>query len=135
MADRIAISEQEAAAWLDSYKAAWEKRDVELVLSLFTENADYRERRFGEPLLGHATLQSYWQNRVFEHQRDITFDYQIWAVRGGECVATWQAAFTWLPIMGRMEIDGILCAGFDDRRDGKLVCAHFSEWMDQREVQ
>lgn len=134
MAEDIVVSEAEAESWLDGYKAAWEGRDIDLALALFTEHADYRERRFGEPLLGHKTLESYWRDRVFEHQRDITFTHQIWGVSGNECIATWQATFMWLPINGVMQLDGIARISFSERRAGRLVCSRFTEWMDYQEI-
>ena len=127
------INEAEAIEWLNGYKAAWENRDIEAVLALFTPDADYRERRFGEPLLGHATLASYWRDRVFEHQRDISFNFQLWGVRGNELIARWQAAFTWLPISGTMHIDGVMQVVFGARRDEKPIGIAFSEWLDMIE--
>lgn len=128
------ISEAEAIAWLNGYKHAWEARDVAAALALFTPDANYRERRFGEPLLGHANLESYWRDRVFEHQRDIVFDFELWGVRGNELMARWQAAFTWLPINGRMQLDGVMHVVFGEPRDGKPVGIAFSEWLDMTEV-
>ena len=128
------ITTKEAAEWLDNYQTAWINRDIDLVVSLFTKDADYREKRFGPPLLGHPTLQSYWQDRVFEHQRDINFTYQIWAVDGRVCVAGWQAKFTWVPINGIMEMDGVFRLTFADKgRDGHLRCSEFAEWFDIQE--
>lgn len=134
MTGRIKITETEAAQWLEGYKTAWETRDVDLAVSLFTDDADYREKRFSEPLLGHKTLRSYWQDRVFEHQRDISFHYDIWAVKGNQCFAGWQASFTWLPINGIIEIDGVCRLTFGAREDARLLCSVFEEWMDHHEI-
>lgn len=131
----IEITETEATQWLDGYKSAWETRDVDLAVSLFTSDVEYREKRFGEHLLGHKTLHSYWQDRVFEHQRDILFCYDIWAVKGNQCFAGWRASFTWLPINGIMQIDGAFRLAFGERQGTQLLCAEFNEWMDHREVQ
>lgn len=130
----MTITETEVAQWLDAYKKAWETRDTDLALSLFTEDAEYREKRFGEPLLGHTTLRSYWQDRVFEHQRDISFSYEVWGIRDNQSMVTWQASFTWLPINGIMEIDGVFRLAFGAREDDRLLCSEFAEWMDQQEI-
>jgi hypothetical protein len=134
MNDVITVTEGEVEAWLKLYKSAWENRDLALIVTLFTEKADYRERHFGESLLGHKDVRSYWENRVFEHQRDISVDHQIWGVRNNEAMSTWQASFMWLPINSVIQIDGVVRMTFSERRDGVLVCSHFHEWMDYDEV-
>lgn len=134
MSDLITVTEEEVADWLKMYKVAWETRDLDLVVTLFTENADYRERHFGESLLGHNSVESYWRDRVFEHQRDITVNHQVWGVKGNQCMTTWQASFTWVPINGIIQIDGVVRATFSEKRDGRLVCSQFHEWMDYDEV-
>jgi hypothetical protein len=126
------ITEAEAETWLESYKAAWIDRSVEKAMPLFTPTVDYREKRFNEPLLGHADLRSYWEDRVFEHQRDVTLHTQIWAVRDQVLIAGWQATFTWLPINGIIEADGV-CRAHLLRQDGAVRCARYDEWMDLRE--
>ncbi|MBU1176234.1 MAG: nuclear transport factor 2 family protein [Alphaproteobacteria bacterium] len=120
-------------AWLHAYKHAWQERDVDAALALFTDDASYRERRFGEPLLGHKTLESYWRDRVFEHQRDIAFDFQLWGVKGNELMARWQASFIWLPINGLMRMDGVMHVTFAGRRNGRLIGSDYSEWFDHTE--
>ena len=130
----IKITPEEAAHWLNNYKSAWVDRDVALAISLFTDDVDYREKRFGPPLLGHPTLHSYWQDRIFEHQRDITFDFQIWSVSDNICIAGWQAKFTWLPINGIMAMDGVFRLTFAGRDENGLKCAIFDEWFDIEET-
>jgi len=127
------ISNAEVVSWFEGYKSAWVERDVELAVSLFTADAEYKEKRFAEPLLGHPTLRSYWNDRVYEHQRDISFDYQIWSVKENICIAGWQASFTWLPINGIMQMDGVFRLTFTKADDGKILCTNFNEWMDCQE--
>lgn len=129
-----AINEDEAINWLNGYKTAWETRDVDAALALFAPEARYRERRFGDPLVGYKSLKSYFRDRVMEHQRDISYDFDLWGVRGNALVARWQASFTWLPINGIMRMDGICHAVFGGRADDRLVCIEYNEWFDQIEV-
>jgi len=130
----IVITAEEASRWLDRYKKAWEERDVAKALALFSEDVDYREVRFGPPLLRHKTLESYWRVQVEEYQRDIRFESQLWGVSGNEAVATWQADFHWLPINGFIRIDGILKLVFSDRGPDGLICRQFNEWFDYVET-
>lgn len=124
------VSAEEVAQFFDLYKTAWEKKRTDLATSLFTEDVDYRENRFGEPLQGHTTVRSYWQDRVFEHQQDIRFDYKIWSTRGNEAMVTWQARFHWVPINGIMDLDGVTLVRFVGRQDGHLIANMFHEWFD-----
>jgi nuclear transport factor 2 (NTF2) superfamily protein len=128
------ISEDEAIAWLNNYKTAWETRDADAALALFLPEIRYRHRRFTEPLTGHKALKSYFRDRVMEHQRDISFDFELWGVKGNGLMARWHASFTWLPINGYMRMDGVSHVVFGGREDGRLMCVEYNEWYDQIEV-
>lgn len=39
-------------AWLESFKRAWEEGDPAQIGPLFTEDATYAEKPFGEPIQG-----------------------------------------------------------------------------------
>jgi len=130
----LVVTPEEASAWLDGYKRAWEERDVDAALSLFSEDADYREVRFGPPLLRHKDIESYWRVQVCEFQRDPKFDYQLWGISGNQAIATWQADFHWLPINSFIKIDGICKLVFSGRGPNGLVCSQFNEWFDYVET-
>ncbi len=130
----LEASENEARDWLDSYERARESRDLEAALALFAPDVRYCERRFAVPLQGRKTLESYWRDCIFEHQRDICFDYQFWGVRGNETIALWQATYTWLPINGIMRADGVCHVVFSERENGRLICGEYNEWFDLIEV-
>ena len=127
------ITREQAEAWMNWYKRAWEDRDVALAISLFTSDVDYRENRFGDPLRGFKSLEQYWRARVAEYQRDVHFQFQVWAVSGSECYAGFQAHFIWLPMNGIMELDGACRLRFVRRDDGQLLCSKFEEWLARRD--
>lgn len=129
-----AITAEEAIGWLTGYKTAWENRDVDAALALFAPDVRYAERRFKHPLLGHGSLKSYFRDRVMEHQRDIRFEFELWGVRDNELMARWQAVFTWLPINGIIEMDGVCNVIFARREDGRLIGIEYNEWFDQTEI-
>jgi hypothetical protein len=106
MSDSFTVSMAEAGQWLEIYRNAWIGRDTELVLSLFTENATYRESRFLPAFIGRESIRRYWANNVVAGQRDIAFDFDLFAVRGPQAFTHWTAHFTWLPVNGIMELDG-----------------------------
>ena len=128
------LTEAQARRWIDAYKAAWEKGDADLAASLFHEDALYRERPFTAPIQGRDAVHKYWSRRVTDYQEDVIFDYNFWSVKGNECYYQWQAAFTWLPINGRLELDGVCKLTFSLVDDDMPVCQIFEEWFDLREL-
>lgn len=128
--DRIVISQAEAEAWLSRYKSALEGHDVAAMLALFSEGADYRERRFGEPLLGHDSFEAYWRDRICAPQHDIVFTFEVWGVRGSEVMTRWQTVFTLDTIGTVMQMDGIMHVVFDGRNADGLVAGALDQWFD-----
>ncbi len=60
---------------LSQYKTAWEKRDPDLAVELFTANATYQEDPFdGRPLRGRKEIYAYWEE-IPRYQRNISFTY------------------------------------------------------------
>jgi ketosteroid isomerase-like protein len=59
----------DANGWIEGYRRAWENADTDLVLTLFTEDANYRSNPFEEPHIGHAGIRAYWDG-VTSQQRD-----------------------------------------------------------------
>lgn len=130
------VTHEQADAWFNGYKYAWENRDTAAALALFTPDVDYREKRFGQGLVGHKDLRPYWQGRVFEHLRDVSYSYKLWGVEGDSCIAFWQASFLWLPINAVMQIDGvsrIKCVP-PEQPDAPIKCSLYEEWMEHNEV-
>lgn len=124
----IAIGEADVVAWLDRYKRAWEERDAELVAALFTLDATYREQPFAAPVRGRDGVRRYWLANVVEHQRDVHFEHELWAVRDKRGFFHWRAHFTWLPINGIMELDGVSRISFA-AGDAGLLCHRLEEWI------
>jgi len=48
------MTEQLLRSWLDTYGRAWETRDPEAVVALFTEDGTYQETPFVEPMRGRS---------------------------------------------------------------------------------
>ena len=50
------------ADWISAYGRAWETRDSDAVVALFTEEATYRSSPFREPPnRGHDGIRAYWE--------------------------------------------------------------------------
>jgi ketosteroid isomerase-like protein len=56
--------------WIDRYADAWERADVDLAASLFTEDATYRQLIFEAPNVGQDGVAAYW-SRVTSQQSDV----------------------------------------------------------------
>jgi hypothetical protein len=47
--------------WIESYGRAWEAADEELIVSLFSEDAEYRSSPFRKAFVGHDEIRAYWR--------------------------------------------------------------------------
>lgn len=78
---------------LKIYKEAWERQDPEKILTIFTEDAVYREYVLKNPLIGHRQIRGYWQKKVVEEQSEIKFKVLNVYIDGNTVIAEWDAVF------------------------------------------
>lgn len=78
---------------LARFKAAREQRDVDGVLSLLAEDAEFRPDPFESPLLGAVAIRAYW-NDVATQQIDVDFDAERVWVSGHTLLSSWHVAWT-----------------------------------------
>ena len=119
----VSIDAAAFSAWLDRYKQAWEERDADQALPLFTEDATYAETPFDPPKQGQAGIHDYWADIVID-QREVRFDYELLACAGDTGLAHWRASFRKLPDNDLIEFDGIFRCAFAE--DGRV--SRFQEW-------
>lgn len=117
-------------AWLREYGRAWEDRDADAAVALFSEGAEYHETPFDEPMRGRDAVRSYWAE-LPGAQRDVTFRWEVLADDADVGVARWQAEFTRIPSGVRVWLDGVCTVRFDD--EGR--CREFREWWHRTESQ
>jgi ketosteroid isomerase-like protein len=86
------LTEASLAAWLEGYKAAWETRDADKAVALFTADATYQDEAFTPPNVGSRGIRDYWA-KVTAGQRDVKFQYQVLSVKGNTGIAHWSAEF------------------------------------------
>jgi hypothetical protein len=114
---------------LARYKRAWERRDPDLAVSLFREDAEYRYDPFEPPLVGANAIRGYW-NDAAATQANVEFDAErIW-VAGSTVLASWHAAFTRRTSSERVRYRGFMTLELDDER----LVARFREWAIGRSV-
>ena len=112
-----------AGELLTTYSRAWETFDGDAWVSIFSDDAEYHEDPFGEPLVGHNALRAYLLDASMS-QRDVEYTVERHWVSGDTVLAAWHATFT-RRASGRL----VRTAGFmtaEVARDGRI--ARFRGW-------
>jgi limonene-1,2-epoxide hydrolase len=87
------MTKEPATELIAVYGKAWEERDADLILSVFTPEATYFDPREGTQN-GHAGIKAYWESKVIGSQKDIVFKLlNVW-IDGDNVIAEWNATFT-----------------------------------------
>jgi limonene-1,2-epoxide hydrolase len=89
------------------YGRAWETRDADLVLSVFTEDATYQENPFSKPMAGHAAIRHYWEEATGPH-REVQFHWEYASALGREHCIEWACTFTRGDVRGQIELRGVM---------------------------
>jgi ketosteroid isomerase-like protein len=75
------------------FKEARQRRDVDRMLALFRDDAEYRADPFEPVLTGDVAIRDYWTD-VAAAQANVEFDVErLWVV-GRTVLANWHGAFT-----------------------------------------
>jgi ketosteroid isomerase-like protein len=79
--------------WVDGYLAAWESNDPATIKDLFTPDATYLDRPFGNPKTGHEAIAADWLDR-----KDEPGTWQAWLkpllVHGDTAIVTGKVDYT-----------------------------------------
>jgi len=89
----------------ETYKRAWESRDADLVLTIFTEDAIYHEDPFDRAMAGHEAIRRYWK-RATRKQRNIEFQWSPVCSSGNLHMVDWKANYTLADGSGKAELRG-----------------------------
>lgn len=122
-ANAEAISGATVAEWLAAYGEAWETRDADAAVALFTENATYQENPHEEPFNGRTEIHNYW-SRVTADQRDVSFTSNVITTFGRSAVAHWSARFASESSGATINLDGVFVLEFDESG----LCNTLREW-------
>jgi ketosteroid isomerase-like protein len=82
------MEREEAVAWLEAYRRAWEAADTRGVLELFTDDARYRSHPLRPAHTGHDGVADYWV-RATAAQRDVRVRLGDPVVDGDRVAAEW----------------------------------------------
>ncbi|HET9436454.1 MAG TPA: nuclear transport factor 2 family protein [Candidatus Limnocylindrales bacterium] len=122
----MTISYAEAGELLADFARAYDTFDGDLVVSLFTPDAEYHEDPFGSPMVGHNAIRAYWLAAA-EEQDQVEFTIERHLVSADTVVAIWHLSYVAREDGGRRRASGVLVL---DMRDGKI--GRLREWWHER---
>jgi ketosteroid isomerase-like protein len=100
---------------LDAYKRAWERRDVDGAMELYTEDAEHRDHPFRDPFVGSNAIRGRW-NDIARNERHIEFDAERVWISGATVLASWHGAYTDTTNGDRVRMRGFMTLELDDAR-------------------
>jgi ketosteroid isomerase-like protein len=116
-----------AADFLERYRRAWERFDGDLLVSLFTEHAEYHVDPFEPPLVGHSALRAHWLKSA-DDQAQVQATIERHWVSGSTILAAWHASHVRRTNGARVRLAGFMTLEIRDER-----CSRFREWWHGRE--
>jgi ketosteroid isomerase-like protein len=114
---------------LSAFKRASERRDVDLALSLFREDAEYRADPFEPALAGANAIRAYW-NDLAETWTHVEFDAERVWVAGNTVLSSWHSAATSRGTAERVRYRGFMTFELDDAG----LVSRFRQWPVARTV-
>ena len=109
--------------WLTRYGTAWQEKNAEAFVELFSPDAVYRWTPFSKPLVGRDELGAAVRAAIAD-QRDIRFDFTPLGATASLFIAHWTCEFDRVSSQKRVHLDGIFQLSFDHRG----LCQVFREW-------
>jgi ketosteroid isomerase-like protein len=114
---------------LSAFKRASERRDVDLAMSLFREDAEYRLDPFEPALTGANAIRAYW-NDFAATWTNVEFDSERVWVAGNTVLSSWHSAMTSRGSAERLRFRGFMTFELDDAG----LVSRFKQWPVARKV-
>ncbi len=95
------------------WKRAWERRDPDALLELFSEDAEYRVDPFMQPLSGAVAIREHW-NAIVAAQDHVEFDAERVWVSGRTVLGSWHVALTQRASAERLRVRGFSTMELDE---------------------
>lgn len=112
-----------ASDLLERYGDAWETFDGDAWTALFTDDVEYSEDPFAQPMVGHNALRAYLLE-ASERQQDVEFTVERHWVVAATVLAVWHASYIRRADRARVRLAGFMTMEIAD--DGRI--ARFREW-------
>ena len=122
----MSIDYATAADLIASFGRAWETFDGDLIVSLFTEMAEYHEDPFEPPLIGHNAIRAYWLEGA-KSQDQVEFTVERHWVSGDTILAACHASYVERPSGDRVRMKAFFTFEMENGR-----IARFREWWHGR---
>ena len=122
----MTIGYAEAGELLADFARAYETFDGDLVVSLFSDDAEYHEDPFSPPIVGHNAIRAYWLDGG-ETQDQVEFTIERHLVSGDTIVAIWHMSYVVRADGERHRASGVLIL---ETRNGKIE--RLREWWHER---
>src|SRR5688500_13193104 len=107
------LTHGDAQDLVQQYKRAWERRDPDLAMELYREDAEFRLDPFEEPARGANEIRAIWTD-LAATQDHVEFDAErVWAVER-TVLTSWHAAFTRRSNAERVRIRGFSTFELDE---------------------
>ncbi len=110
-------------------KSAWERRDVDAIVDLYREDAEFRPDPFEPALVGDLAIRDYWTTAAATLAH-VEFDAERVWVSGTTVLASWQGAVTRRGTAERLRQRGFMTIELDDQG----AVARMREWIVSRQV-
>lgn len=123
------LMEKEFEEWMLKYQEAWESRNPDLAVNLFSEDAKYYLSPFDNSYNGQIEIRDYWED-VPIFQTNNKFDFKVLFIKGNKGYAHCHGTFE-LVVSGDVnEMDGI----FEVEMDENGKCKRLMQWWHQKGV-
>jgi ketosteroid isomerase-like protein len=113
---------------LDRYGRAWESFDGDAWTGLFTDDVEYHEDPFEQPMVGHNAVRAYLVEAA-EHQQQVEFTVERHWVADSIVLAVWHASYVRRVDSARVRLAGFMT--LEIAADGRI--ARLREWWHRRE--
>jgi ketosteroid isomerase-like protein len=114
---------------LARFKGARERRDVDRMMALFREDAEFRPDPFEAPLVGELAIREHW-NEAAATLGNVEFDAERTWVTGNTVLASWHGAVTRRATAERIRERGFMTIELDDAG----LVSRLRQWTVSRSV-
>ena len=76
--------------WLQTFKTAWQKHNIDGVMDLFSDDLEYFETPF-QKIADKAELKKEWQ--AIKNQKNIVLDYRLFSSDDNSHSVTWELKY------------------------------------------
>jgi uncharacterized protein (TIGR02246 family) len=124
----VTLTREDVREVLDVYIRAWETRDPDLIVTIFTPEATYHERVLGDPIPDREAIRQYWVGKVVKAQANVTCRVLNVYVDGDTAIAEWLAEFDDLAQGVRKRMKEIAVLEFS----GQLITSLREYWASEQ---